>query len=37
MPALSTSTLLALAAVGLIWFAGLEWPKVWLFGRLNLR
>ncbi len=37
MPPLSASLLLAVAGTGLLWFAGLDWLKVWLFGRLNLR
>ena len=37
MPPLSAWLLLALAGVGLIWFTSLDWPKVWLFRRLNLR
>ena len=37
MPPLNTSLLLGMAGTGLIWFAGLDWLKVWLFRRLNLR
>jgi H+-transporting ATPase len=37
MPALSASLLLAVAGVGIIYFVCLDWLKVWLFGRLNLR
>ena len=37
MPPLSGWLLLAVAGTGLLWFASLDWPKVWLFRRLNLR
>jgi hypothetical protein len=37
MPALPTSLLLAVAGAGIIYFACLDWVKVWLFDRLNLR
>jgi H+-transporting ATPase len=37
MPALTAWLLLAVAGTGLVWFAGLDWLKVWLFNRLNLR
>lgn len=37
MPALSVSSLLAVAGTGIIYFAGLDWVKVWLFERLDLR
>ena len=37
MPALSTSFFLGVAAAGIVYFACLDWFKVWLFGRLNLR
>ncbi|MDA8137602.1 MAG: plasma-membrane proton-efflux P-type ATPase [Desulfobacteraceae bacterium] len=37
MPAVSASLLLAVAGVGLVYFAGLDWVKVWLFARLSLR
>jgi H+-transporting ATPase len=37
MPALSVSLLLAVAGTGIIYFAGLDWVKVWLFERLDLR
>jgi H+-transporting ATPase len=37
MPALNASFLLAMAGMGLIYFVGLDWPKVRLFERLNLR
>jgi hypothetical protein len=37
MPPLSAPLLLGVAGTGLLWFACLDWLKVWLFGRLNLR
>ena len=37
MPPLSAALLLAMAGTGLIWFGCLDWFKVWLFRRLNLR
>ena len=37
MPAISGSFLLALAAIGILYLACLDWLKVWLFSRLNLR
>jgi H+-transporting ATPase len=37
MPALSAASLLGVAAAGLVFFACLDWLKVWLFNRLNLR
>lgn len=37
MSPLRAPLLLAVAGTGLIWFAGLDWLKVWLFRRLNLR
>jgi H+-transporting ATPase len=37
MPALSVTFLLGVAGTGVIYFACLDWVKVWLFGRLNLR
>jgi H+-transporting ATPase len=37
MPPLSAWLLLAMAGTGLVWFASLDWLKVWLFRRLNLR
>ena len=37
MPALSASFLLGVAGAGVVYFACLDWVKVWLFGRLNLR
>ncbi len=37
MPALKAWLLFAIAGTGLIWFAGLDWLKVWLFARLKLR
>jgi H+-transporting ATPase len=37
MQPLSASPLLAMVGAGLFWFAGLDWLKVWLFRRLDLR
>ena len=37
MPPLSTPLVLAVAGTGLIWFAGFDWLKVWLFRTLDLR
>ena len=37
MPALSATFLLGVAGAGVVYFACLDWVKVWLFGRLNLR
>ncbi len=37
MPALSGAFLLGVAGAGIVYFACLDWLKVWLFGRLNLR
>jgi hypothetical protein len=37
MSALRPSLLLALAGAGIIYFACLDWVKVWLFERLDLR
>jgi H+-transporting ATPase len=37
MPALSAASLLSVAGAGLVFFACLDWLKVWLFNRLNLR
>jgi H+-transporting ATPase len=37
MPALRAPFLLGLAGTGIIYFTCLDWIKVWLFGRLNLR
>ena len=37
MPALSASLLLGVAGTAILYFACLDWLKVWLFGRLNLR
>ena len=37
MPAISAPVLLGVAGVGLVYFTGLDWPKVWLFRRLDLR
>jgi H+-transporting ATPase len=37
MPPLSGSLLVGLAGLGIIYFASLDWVKVWLFRRLNLR
>ncbi len=37
MPALGASFLLSLAVAGIVYFTCLDWLKVWLFGRLNLR
>ena len=37
MPALSAALLLGVAGAGILYFACLDWLKVWLFGRLNLR
>jgi hypothetical protein len=37
MPAISAAVLLGVACVGLVYFTGLDWPKVWLFRRLDLR
>ena len=37
MPALGAALLLAVTGAGLVYFACVDWLKVWLFGRLNLR
>jgi H+-transporting ATPase len=37
MRPISPTLLLGVAAVGLIYFAALDWVKVWIFARLNLR
>jgi H+-transporting ATPase len=37
MPRLSAPLLFAVASTGLTWFAGVDWLKVWLFRRLDLR
>lgn len=37
MPRLSIWLLLAVVGIGLLWFAVLDWLKVWLFCRLDLR
>jgi H+-transporting ATPase len=37
MPALSPSLLFTVAGIGLVWFSCLDWLKVWLFNRANLR
>jgi H+-transporting ATPase len=37
MPALSAALLLSVAATAILYFACLDWLKVWLFDRLNLR
>ncbi len=37
MPALRPSFFLAVACAGIVYFSCLDWIKVWLFGRLNLR
>ena len=37
MPAISPSLLLGIAAIGAIYFSCLDWLKVWLFRRLDLR
>jgi len=37
MPAIRPAVLLGVAGVGVAYFAGLDWIKVWLFARLNLR
>jgi H+-transporting ATPase len=37
MPAIGAPVLLGVAGFGLVYFTGLDWPKVWLFRRLNLR
>jgi hypothetical protein len=37
MPAIRVLVLLGVACVGLIYFIGLDWLKVWLFHRLDLR
>lgn len=37
MSAISATFLLGVAGAGIIYFACLDWLKVWLFGRLNLR
>ncbi len=37
MPAVGASLLLGVAAIGVAWFAALDWVKVWLFGRLDFR
>ena len=36
-PAIHATLLLGVAGLGLVYFAGLDWLKVWLFARLNLR
>jgi hypothetical protein len=37
MPAINASFFLGVAGAGILYFAFLDWPKVWLFDRLNLR
>lgn len=37
MPALSAGFLFGVAGAGIVYFACLDWPKVWLFDHLNLR
>ena len=37
MPAIKPSLLLRIAATGVIYFSYLDWVKLWLFARLNLR
>jgi H+-transporting ATPase len=37
MPSLNVALLLRMAGTAILYFAGLDWFKVWLFGRLNLR
>ena len=37
MPTLSGSLLVAVAGAGIIYFVCLDWVKVWLFDRLDLR
>jgi H+-transporting ATPase len=37
MPALNAPLLLSVGGAAILYFAGLDWPKVWLFARLNLR
>lgn len=37
MPAVAPSLLLTMAGAGMLYFASLDWVKVWLFGRLDLR
>jgi H+-transporting ATPase len=37
VPAISSPVLLGVAGMGLVYFTGLDWPKVWLFRRLNVR
>ena len=37
MPAISPSLLLGIAGIGGIYFSCLDWVKVWLFRRLDLR
>lgn len=37
MPALSAPVFLGLAGSAIVYFACLDWLKVWLFGRLNVR
>lgn len=37
MPAISPSFLFGVAGTGILYFVCLDWLKVWLFSRLNLR
>jgi hypothetical protein len=37
MPALSAALLFGVAGTAIFYFTCLDWPKVWLFARLNLR
>jgi hypothetical protein len=37
MPALGAALLLSVAGTAILYFGCLDWLKVWLFGRLNLR
>jgi hypothetical protein len=37
MPAINPSLLLGIAAIGGIYFSCLDWLKIWLFQRLDLR
>jgi hypothetical protein len=37
MPALSGALLFSVAGTAILYFACLDWLKVWLFDRLNLR
>ncbi|MFN3407370.1 MAG: cation-transporting P-type ATPase [Limisphaerales bacterium] len=37
MPALPPLLLLAVFGAGLVYYAALDWPKVWLFAKLQLR